>query len=509
MPTINFRNTKVAFQHKSTLSLVRSIAVLWTCQEPIVRHASGLLRVSQALLGKRLTTSLVRHTFFRVFCAGETEAQAQHTMRQLAKFGVGGILDFAAEADLEKAVSKSSDLLVMSREYEYESERQCDAHMSNFLECVRAAQPGGFAAVKVTALGDAATIKNISLCVKEITQLFTRSFPSGTCDKREFNDFVRREFVHQTDPKDKFRRIIESAQRRYHDSSPRDKPTMDILEWLSFVTPKLYVEMQKTRREIPKHFTWTLEDAEKMDRMLGRMDQIAQLASESGKKIMIDAEHTYFQPAIDALTIELQRRHNQNQPVVYSTIQAYLKDGATRLGFFLECAQRERWTYACKIVRGAYLVQERQLALTEHRPSPVHDTIEHTAESYFKCCELVLTQPNTSLVVASHNGESISQVLSLMQSLERSESVSFAQLYSMADGVTFALSENGYSVYKYLPFGEVNMVVPYLIRRGQENSSVVEGATNERNLMVQELWRRIMHEPWRAHKQPVPTTGKD
>lgn len=326
--------------------------------------------------------------------------------------------------------------------------------------------------------------------------MFTRNFPSGTCDKHQFNDFVRREFVDVA-PRGKFQSIMEAAQTRYHGSVDRVKPTIDVLEWLSFVTPRLYVEMQKKRREIPKHFTWTLEDSQKMDRMLARMDTIAKIASDTGKKVMIDAEQTYFQPAIDALTIELQRRHNvDGHVVVYSTIQAYLKDSSTRLGFFLECAQREQWAYACKIVRGAYLVQERNLAQNKGLPSPVHDTIDNTALSYYKCCELVLTQPNTNLVVASHNPDSISQVLTLMQSLERSDSVAFAQLYSMADGVTFALAENGYRVFKYLPFGEVNMVVPYLIRRGQENSSVIDGAANERKLMWQELVRRILHDPW-------------
>lgn len=320
MGRINFHNTRIAFAYKSNFSLLRSIVVLLSCQEPIVRHAPLLLRISQATLGKSLTTSLVRHTFFSVFCAGETEADARATMRKLNQYGVGGILDFAAEADLEKACTKGQDL-VMSREYEYESERKCDAHMQNFVECVHAAQPGGFAAVKVTALGDAATIRNISACVLEITSMFTRNFPSGTCDKHQFNDFVRREFVDVA-PRGKFQSIMEAAQTRYHGSVDRVKPTIDVLEWLSFVTPRLYVEMQKKRREIPKHFTWTLEDSQKMDRMLARMDTIAKIASDTGKKVMIDAEQTYFQPAIDALTIELQRRHNvDGHVVVYSTIR--------------------------------------------------------------------------------------------------------------------------------------------------------------------------------------------
>jgi proline dehydrogenase len=494
----DFTDTKIAYANKSNLDLLRGVFVLMTCHEFVVRHADQLLHFSKTFLGNTVTNALVRATFFRHFCAGESEKEALKTMKKLHGYGVGGILDFAAEGDLSS--NRSTDDVSMSREYEYESERVCDSHMRNFEECVTVAGKGGFAAVKVTALGDAETIRKISLCVTEINALFSRlehdSGTKTTLTKHSFEQIYHRHFKGGVEGSNHlFDAIMHSARARFHNDEDSLNDEIDVWEWLSFVTPREFVALSKRMKNPPTHFDWTLEDTNKLDRMIGRLDRIAKKASDLGVKIMIDAEQTYFQPAIDALTLELQRRHNSSAqgPVVLSTYQAYLKDAKERLGFALKAAERERWTFACKVVRGAYLVRERALAAEENRPSPIHDTLEDTAQAYRDCCELVLKNgPKSELVVASHNRESVLEVLKLMdQNGRKIGTVSFAQLYGMADAVSFGLAAGGHPVFKYLPFGPVQEVLPYLVRRAQENSSVTAAANAEMKLIASEIKRRM------------------
>ena len=496
---IDFSDTRIGFASKSNVDLVRGLVVLFSCQEFVVRRADQLISLSRTLFGRTITNALVRSTFFKHFCAGETEAEAIQTMEKLKRFGVGGILDFAAEGDI--TTSKKEPVPSLSREYEYESEKVCDERMLNFEKCVTVAGKGGFAAVKVTALGDAETVRKIAQCVTEIHSLFARmEFDSGgpsKLTKERFADIYDKHFIGGKESASRlFDNILKSAQARFHNDEDSLNDEIDVWEWLSFVTPREFVELSKHMRAPPSHFVWSLEDSAKMDRMTHRLDRIAEKASALGVRIMIDAEQTYFQPAIDALTLELQRRHNAGPdgPVVFSTYQAYLKDSRERLKFALKAARREKWAFACKVVRGAYMVRERALAEEEKRPSPIHDTIDDTAKSYKECCELVLRgDARNQLVVASHNKDSVAEVLDVMSSLNRTKgTVSFAQLYGMADAVSFALANAGHPVYKYLPFGEVELVVPYLVRRAQENSSVTASARSEMMLIQSELKRRLL-----------------
>lgn len=509
----DFENTKVAFASKSTSDLLRSIFVLAACQESLVSRAEYLLGLSTRLLGDTVTTALIRRTFFKHFCAGETEDEALTTTKALSEYGMGGILDFAAEGDLSNGKTD-----VVTREYEYESERMCDVHMLNFEKSVSAAGRGGFAAVKMTALGDAETLERLSRCVNQIRDLFVKMFSDAKeleaedeserlLKLRRMNSsprlpsrktFEKAFELHFKDESgaDVYDAVIAHARERFHDDEASRDSEIDLMEWFSFVTPEEYVELGKKLRNPHFSFEWTLDDTEKMNRMMGRLERIAQKASDLGVRIMIDAEQSYFQPAIDRLTLEAMRKHNVDPlkgPVVFATYQAYLKDANDRLSYGLKLSKREQWIFAAKVVRGAYMVRERALAEEQCRPSPVHDTLEETATSYDQCCKLILeNEEKAHLVVASHNRDSCVNVIKTMQELGLPKhSVSFAQLYGMADVLSFSLAANGYPVFKYLPFGPVDQVLPYLVRRAQENSSVAEGAQQEIKDNLRELRRRL------------------
>jgi proline dehydrogenase len=229
--------------------------------------------------------------------------------------------------------------------------------------------------------------------------------------------------------------------------------------------------------------------------LFARLDRLAHMANELGVKLMIDAEQTYFQPCIDANVLRLQRLHNRGSATIYGTYQCYLKDADARVSEDLERSKREGWYFAAKLVRGAYMVSERKLAAEQGVPSPVHDTIAATHASYHKNVELLLRDENAEVMIATHNQASCEFAAKKMDELglpRRGSGVHFGQLLGMSDHITFTLGLCGYSAFKYLPYGHVHEVLPYLIRRAQENSGLMAGAVHERRMIRDEVTRRVL-----------------
>ena len=158
--------------------------------------------------------------------------------------------------------------------------------------------------------------------------------------------------------------------------------------------------------------------------MIQRLHDVAQHASESGVRLMIDAEQTYIQPAIDHLVLMLQRQYNDkmltpNHPVIYSTYQCYLKDSYDRVMQDLYRAKKEQFHFGCKLVRGAYMVQERQRAKEMKYPDPIHNTIDDTHQNYNRLIYLLLQHnDDASFMVASHNAESVKKTVEWMKDFE-------------------------------------------------------------------------------------------
>jgi len=238
----------------------------------------------------------------------------------------------------------------------------------------------------------------------------------------------------------------------------------------------------------------TEEEKNLMGSMFNRLNEIADYAAGLKVRLMIDAEQTYFQPAIDHLVVDLQRKYNTSYPCIFNTYQAYLKNCYPRVETDLMRAQREGYYFAAKIVRGAYLVLERKRAVDKKYDDPIWPTLEGTHENYHKVLDLVFKNIHTgaNLLVATHNQSSIEYTLNKMESLNLSkDNIYFGQLLGMADNLTFNLGRNGYKAYKYVPYGPINEVVPYLIRRVQENSNILSMAQTERKMIGKEIIRRI------------------
>lgn len=285
--------------------------------------------------------------------------------------------------------------------------------------------------------------------------------------------------------------------------------TNDMIDYISFsqmITPYSLSKFTLKCKDVGPLALVTPSDEEVvlMRRMSERLHTLAEEAAICGTKLLIDAEHTKYQPAIDNLVLELKQKYNAklrtSRPVIFNTYQCYLRDARERVMTDLQRSERFGFHFAAKLVRGAYMIHERERARELNLPSPIHDSALDTHTCYDEVIELLLKHrhlngPGLEIMIATHNKESIQKAVHLMNDLNlgpNDDSVHFAQLYGMSDNLTFTLGKHGYNVYKYLPYGEVQQVIPYLVRRAQENGDVLGKAMSEVVLLREELKKRFL-----------------
>lgn len=510
-PVMNFNDTRIALDSKTLEQLLRSYVVFTLCGiKPLVSASEKLVKISYKYLGLGITNFVLRHTFFKHFCAGEDPVSIAPTIKQNEKAGVGSILDYAAESDVtEEEAPKASDVTLapssklegvmithnQSRVYDYTTEAQCDHHQKIFEDCIRAVaevSPTGFAAIKLTALGNPELLKNISIALNELKSLFGSldTDGDGLVDKDEFLKI----FNTEVDGKD---------VRRYFDEADIDKDgKVDYIEWTNaFKVDQLHLLVEHcTARGVLYNAVLDENERKLFKAFRHRVEALCKLAESLGVRLMIDAEHSYFQPAIDNLTLGLAKRYNKKDsfPVVFSTYQMYLKDSRMRLHTDIQRAISGDFKFAAKLVRGAYMVLEREHAKENNIPDPIHETVQDTHDNYNGAVEeaikMISEGKPVEIMMATHNQESVERAVTAMQKYDvpPSAGVYFGQLMGMADHLTFTLGASGYKAYKYVPYGKVEEVMPYLIRRAQENSTVATGgAATEINSVKKELWRRF------------------
>ena len=233
---------------------------------------------------------------------------------------------------------------------------------------------------------------------------------------------------------------------------------------------------------------------EEWNRVVQRYDDLASAAERNNLMLLIDAEESWMQDGADALCTQMMFRYNKNQPVVFNTLQCYRHD---RLDYLKELhiqAKAKGIKLGFKVVRGAYMEKENQRALNMGYSTPICRDKQHTDEVFDSVVAYILKNiDDISLFVGSHNEESTLKALELMEQhgIEKDDQrVWFGQLYGMSDHITYNLSDQGYNVAKYIPFGPVKDVMPYLIRRAEENTSVAGQTSRELELLKKELKRR-------------------
>ena len=237
----------------------------------------------------------------------------------------------------------------------------------------------------------------------------------------------------------------------------------------------------------------TAEQAE-YDRMYDRCDQICKACYEANVKVLIDAEHSWIQDAIDDIARDMMEKYNKEQPIVYNTYQLYRHDKLASLKADFDYANTQNFFIGAKIVRGAYMEIERQRAAEKGYPSPIQPTKAATDKDYDAAIHFILDHIDRfGMMAGTHNEESsllLANELDKRGIDHRSDRIYFAQLLGMSDNLTFNLSESNYNVAKYMPYGQIKAVMPYLFRRAQENTSVAGQTGRELGLIIKEKQRR-------------------
>jgi proline dehydrogenase len=239
-----------------------------------------------------------------------------------------------------------------------------------------------------------------------------------------------------------------------------------------------------------------LSDLEKNEWHLcvSRLLKICDTANKMNIGVLVDAEESWIQDPVDTLTILMMDSFNKTKAVVFNTIQLYRHDRLEFLKLSHVAASERNFILGVKLVRGAYMEKERLRAINLVYHSPIQKDKAASDHDYDLALHYCIDNiDNISFIVASHNEKSNLLVTELMQQKvidTNHHHVHFSQLYGMSDNITFNLAKHGFNVSKYLPFGPIKDVVPYLMRRARENSSVAGQTGRELGLIKRELERR-------------------
>jgi proline dehydrogenase len=236
------------------------------------------------------------------------------------------------------------------------------------------------------------------------------------------------------------------------------------------------------------------EEQKEFGKVKQRVEKICSLAFEKNVPVFLDAEETWIQNAIDAMADEMMQRFNKEKAVVYNTIQLYRTDRIEYLTKTTEHAKSNGYIAAFKLVRGAYHEQEIQRANERGYAVPVFGKKYETDSAFDRALEICVDNiSHVALCSGTHNERSCALLIDLMkqENIQPSDKrLWFSQLYGMSDHISYNLSRAGYNVCKYVPYGKVEAVLPYLIRRAQENKSVAGQSSRELSLIMTELKRR-------------------
>jgi proline dehydrogenase len=239
-----------------------------------------------------------------------------------------------------------------------------------------------------------------------------------------------------------------------------------------------------------------LSNSEKaeLERVEARIHQICEAASTADTPVFLDAEESWIQPAIDRFALSMMRIFNRSKPLVWNTLQMYRKDRLDYLKDSWHLAQDEGFYLGLKLVRGAYMEKERERASKKGFPDPIQPDKFSTDRDFNAGVSFCLEHiDRIALCAGSHNEASNYHLLEQMQkhNLEpKHPHIWFAQLLGMSDHLSFNLAQAGYNVVKYVPYAPVREIVPYLLRRAEENTSVAGQVGRELDLITREIQRR-------------------
>lgn len=540
---VGFNDPNAAFKSKTTFELIRAYFVSVLCSsEFLVENNMKIMKLTKALMGDKLFVQLMKSTFYGHFVAGEDRFRIVPTLERLRSFGVKPILDYSVEEDLsqEEAEKREVEASVSStgtnlsgeatslpqysvdktfadrrykvqsaRTYFYLNEATCERNMETFLECLDAVKGAtfgtGITAIKLTALGRPQLLLQLSEVIMQARH-YMRELAGATGNvlthHKTIQDLER--YLSNVADQKEVKKFLEKV------TSDKDG-ILHLFPWSGIINEDCELsdtfrvpdpvsgQMRRLISQIPP------KEEEMFRNMIRRLNTIVKTAQDLDVRIMIDAEQTYFQPAISRITLEMMRKYNTEKAIVFNTYQCYLKNTYKEVCTDLEQAKRQDFYFGAKLVRGAYIEQERARAAALGYEDPTNPSFEATTEMYHKtlteCLRRIrlLKDANVdpkkiAIMVASHNEDTVRFAIEQMKEIgihPEDKVICFGQLLGMCDYITFPLGQAGYSAYKYIPYGPVNEVLPYLSRRAQENKGVLQKIKKEKRLLLSEITKRL------------------
>lgn len=552
---LTFSDHRAAYKSKKTSEVARAYLVLSLCGiKPLVKNNDMLMKLGQRVLGKKLFGMIMKQTFYGHFVAGEDQELIKPTINRMQSFGVKSILDYSVEVDESedkekkekekkswsfKKVSEikaSTDTinqytpideeehrevdrkagLNSARVFLYQGEEECNKNMETFINCIDAVKGStggtGFSAIKITALGRPEILIRLSECLEKTRRYYQQitgkkgMVIKGKVDKKSFSEAFKAKGIERSKDVETFLNNMTGDEggiiHLFNWSSLIDegKDLKEVLQVPNLETGKFEPLMTGD-----DNGAMTADEELQFRGMIHRLHKIFTYAREQNVRVMVDAEQSYFQPAIHRLTIEMMRTYNTDKAIVFNTYQCYLKKAHKTITLDLEQGKRQNFYFGAKLVRGAYMEQERARAGLLGYKDPINADYEATSAMYHKVLDECLTRIHSlkitgddpqkiGIMVASHNEDTVRYGVSRMAELEldpQERVLCFAQLLGMCDQITFPLGQSGYSVYKYVPYGPVNEVLPYLSRRANENGGLLGKVEKEKKLLAKELVARI------------------
>ncbi|KAJ3070419.1 hypothetical protein HK102_006672 [Quaeritorhiza haematococci] len=473
------------YKDKKLREVLNSYLVFKACTvQPLVKHSGDIIDAVTAIRMSTPLYALIKSTFFRHFCGGENLTEVLPTMEAFRKQNIGSILDLAMEADIDE---EAEDGLVSAISPE-EALRRADKIVKMMMESIdiAAQQPDSYIAVKATAIVPAPTLQRWSDAINDMKYAFLHAagkFDPSTAILQPNTLFA------QSLTRSSFETMITNLA-----SKPSLTPSEmdDLFSWVDrdgngsvdwidvsdvinvFNPATSHLLISAESHTNPTADVFSKYDQTIIETVTPQLFKLSKHGVTKDVRIMIDAEQTYFQPAIDDLTIHLCRSinppiHNSSTgPIVYTTYQLYLKDALARLMADVHRAHRNNFSLGIKIVRGAYMSSERARASQLGLPDPINNTIEDSHSHYNNAIEFLVGRIGAfrqqekvaggttkgrplSVVVATHNAESVRRACDAMERagiVKDDGSVAFAQLMGMKDVLSFGVAAGGFKVYK-------------------------------------------------------------
>ncbi|XP_044467728.1 proline dehydrogenase 2, mitochondrial-like [Mangifera indica] len=430
--TLNTHDHQKLFRTISSAKLLRSLLNLnIAAVGPVVDLGLWVMnsRLMDIDISREIITGLVRHTFYEHFCAGESAAEAERCIEKINETGLRGMLFYSVEHTDDK--------------------NECDKNLRGFLQTAESAKSLDPSAVSFVVL------KVSAICRMSL-----------------------------------LKRVSDLLRWQQKDSSFN-------LPWKLHDFP-IFADNSPLYHTLEKPEPLTQEEENELQQSYERIIKLCRACEEGNIPLVVDAEDTAVQPAIDYLTYASALTYNKGDNLIVSnTIQTYLKDAKERLFLATEAARKMGIPMGYKLVRGAYMSSESKIASSLGFESPIHNSIEETHACFNDCASFMLDKiadGSGGVVLATHNVKSGQMAVAKARDLgidKRNSRVEFAQLYGMSDALSFGLRNAGFKVSKYMPYGPIDTVMPYLLRRAEENRGFLPASSLDRQLMSKELKRRL------------------